>query len=363
MVLKELLSDLDSLLIIDPSNGDLKFLQELKCDYSLVKFDLTINPFAFIFRVLCLCLRFKKLSPDILVSHMTKASVIPLFSAFLVGVKRRVYYNHGVPYIAYSGLLRFLLKSIERWNCFFATEIITVNPELIKPLSLVKSKQAKSISKGSICGLPESFYCSPRDKVDYKLSFDSSTDRGKRFLFVGRPHKRKGFHLILNSFINAFEDQVHRPTLFIVGCSKKDVLLVLGYLPDYVFVLGNVIKIQQIYKIVDFVVLPSSHEGFSYALLEGCASSCPVLAPNIIGIGSVTSPQSTFFFDLNIESLSYSLIKANNIKSHEYSLMSNKSYQISIEFKQEKVLNHYFSYMHAGLDYEKRLNFNQKLPF
>ena len=56
----------------------------------------------------------KHKQPDVVVSHNTRSSLLPLLVAFISGVQVRVYFNHGVPYIGHKGIMGWALKNLEK---------------------------------------------------------------------------------------------------------------------------------------------------------------------------------------------------------------------------------------------------------
>ncbi|AWK44316.1 glycosyltransferase [Photorhabdus laumondii subsp. laumondii] len=349
LILSEIEYGLKSSLLVDPLNGSSKFLDALRCKYIKSKFCFSLNPFLLIVNLIRLICFFKKNHTDIIICHMTKGAFLPLLASFIFGIKRRVYYNHGVPYIGYSGLLKYALKSIEKINCFFATDILTVNKELVPYLSCLTYKNVSVIGSGSISGLPNEFYdnklsLSYIDDLKEKHGIDKNM---KVFIYVGRPHKRKGFNLLLKSFEKTFSHTNTKPLLLIVGCTSKDVKTVLGYIPDSFKIYDSVLDIHELYKCSDFAVLPSYHEGLGYALLEGAAASCILLGSDIIGLNVLCRKENSIKFTLQIDGLSTALLKAFLMDEKEKMKMASSSFTIANEFRQKSVTQNYISYLYS----------------
>lgn len=103
-------------ILIDPVNGDERFLKELHVHYEIKKFDID---YLFIKHIIELYFYFRKERPDIVIAHMSRGAILPLISAFIARVPKRIYFNHGVPYIGYKNLPRMCFKLLEKLNCFF----------------------------------------------------------------------------------------------------------------------------------------------------------------------------------------------------------------------------------------------------
>ena len=108
------------------------------------------------FRVYLLLLKER---PDVLVTHNSKSSSIILICAWLANVPKRIYFNHGVPYIGYTGLIKGTLKLFERINLFFSTRVLTVSKDMLLILQELSGKKSiHIIDEGSACGLDLSQY-------------------------------------------------------------------------------------------------------------------------------------------------------------------------------------------------------------
>ena len=250
----------------------------------VIPYDLRIDHLLFLFssfnKILCILGEYR---PDIVISHNSRSSLIPLFAAWLRSVPKRIYFNHGVPYAGYSGIARFMLATLERVNCYFATDIITVSGDMEFLLQdLTPKAKVAIINLGSACGIDlEVFY--PRQNSDSPFR-DANQIKDKDFLavYVGRPNNRKGFHKCLSLWTKYFQSSEYK--LVLCGVSQASFLKYFSYIPKNVICLGFTEQIPQLLREADCLLLPSYHEGFSYAALEAMASGCLVLANNIEGI-------------------------------------------------------------------------------
>ena len=96
----------------------------------------------------------KRRRPDVMFSHNTKSSLIPLLGAWLAGVHVRVYFNHGVPYVGYQGILRVMLRALEQCNSALATHVVTVSEDMKMLLQEVSPRiTPQIIHNGSASGI------------------------------------------------------------------------------------------------------------------------------------------------------------------------------------------------------------------
>ena len=230
----------------------------------------------------------KGISPDLVICHNTKSALLPLLAAWLAGVNIRVYFNHGVPYIGHSGLLRYLLLLIERCNMIFATHVLTVSEDMVELLQKISpSVSPQIINAGSACGIDFDEF---PEHIDIRTAWRNAHglfDEDLVVLYVGRPEKRKGFEI----FLRLAGDLIYEGDVKFVLCgpSLDDVLKCINSKPPNVLPLGFVDNISEVMSCSDILCLPSFHEGLSYACLEAQASNLIVLANNVCGIKSVVS--------------------------------------------------------------------------
>lgn len=332
-------------IIVDDFGGERGFLNKLKTKYIDKRFSLTLNPFAFIRRIFCLIKYFRLRRPDVVHAHFTTGAVIPLIAARLCNIPIRIYHNHGVPYIGHKGIFKLTLKCIEFINCSLATQIITVSEGMIAPLKNVTNKHIQVFGKGSACGLAD-FYYHNNSVTDWSIIPPSINSSSFVFLYVGRPFKRKGFNLMINAFTSAFPDDSVNVHLLLAGCSEVDLKRVTNKQHKNVHALGTVIDMKTVYDSSDVVVLPSYHEGFGYALLEGAASKCALLASDIPGPDSIVIPGVTgdVFPVGDLEKLKDLLIEFYT-EPKKVSLFGENAYYESLNYKQELIVSHYLDYI------------------
>ena len=264
-------------------------LQSLNVPKRLVGSDLTLNPFAFFKRVLAYRQALREAQPQVLHAHQTRASLIPLLAAYLEKVPVRIYNNHGLPYLGYTGPMRWLLRALEKSNIALATHTLLVSHSNLEEAiadNLLPKGKGTIIKSGSAVGI---------DLDEYDLSkFDpaAASQARKQFNlaedvfvlgYVGRPVKRKGFHLLIAAW-QAANLAEKGAVLLIAGCSDSECQAVTGYAVPGVKGLGYLNGLTAFYAACDAVTLPSEHEGFPYSMLEGAAAGKPLIGTDIPGI-------------------------------------------------------------------------------
>jgi N,N'-diacetylbacillosaminyl-diphospho-undecaprenol alpha-1,3-N-acetylgalactosaminyltransferase len=242
--------------------------------------------------------------PDVIVAHNSRSSILPLLIARLAGIKVRIYFNHGVPHIAYRGISRHTLKFLEFLSCKNATHVLTVSKHMQQILHQIRSSnETLIILNGSACGVEYPSYESIQDKRKKFRNDYRYTELDILYLYIGRPVKRKGFYDVLDLWLSYLRRS--GGSLILLGIEEADVLKRLGYIPERIYCLGVVENPSEALSAADFLLLPSHHEGLSYSVLEAMAYGAVVIANDIPGVRCIVEHGQTGF-----------LVKDNSIAAY-----------------------------------------------
>lgn len=329
-----------------------QFTRMLNIPHKFVKSKLTTNPLQAIKIFSDLLFALVRDKPRVVEAHSSRGALMPLIASYISGVPVRIYHNQGVPYLGYKGILMCLLFLLEWLNCRFATHILTVSDGMVEALSKAapSNKRPLKILPGSACGLDSCEYSSPSPGLKLEARSNLSIDASDLvFLYVGRPERRKGFDLILKGYEKCFSDRtdVH---LLIVGASDIDVRRVLKYSASGIRAMGYMSNLDEIYKISDIVILPSFHEGFGYALLEGAARGCCLIASKIPGPDEIVKEGENGFLvppgDINAL---VNIMKWSDLNREVLAIMGEKSYLIARNFERKIFLKNYVKWIENNL--------------
>ncbi|NBU72604.1 MAG: glycosyltransferase [Bacteroidetes bacterium] len=200
-----------------------------------------------------------------------------------MGVPVRVYFNHGVPYAGYRGILRWLLRSLERWNMALATHVVTVSQDMVTLLRDVSpDTKAQIIQNGSASGIDlESFSPGLYSRANWRKAL-GLRDEDLVVVYVGRAERRKGFLLVLHLWADHFRKTDVK--LVMCGPDEEDVQKHLSEIPSNLIALGFVNNVAEVLACSDLLILPSLHEGLSCACMEAQASGTLIVANDISGL-------------------------------------------------------------------------------
>jgi glycosyltransferase involved in cell wall biosynthesis len=315
------------------------FIKLNKNNYLISNY-LSLNPLIFS-RALCeLIYIICKEKPDIIQVHSTLGSILPIFISFILRVKVRIYHNHGLAFLGYSGLLRNILRSIEKINILFATQIITVSPAMRNILSSITSKDIFCFLPGSSCGLDDKWF--QKDKSIKLNNLFLKKRNSKVLLFVGRPSRRKGFFHLLQAFssINRNKNII----LLMIGVSKDDIPNEFKNF-DNIIALGIQQDMINFYRISDVLILPSLHEGFGYAILEAAASRNALLVSKIPGPDAIMDKNCGYTFNpYDVSDIKKKIIQIFH-DENKLALFKKNAFKKASQFHSSIILGKYINFL------------------
>jgi len=316
-----------------------------------LRYDLRLSLFfKFPYVFIKLFLFFHKYKPDIVISHNSRSSPIPLLLSFLFGIKHRVYYNHGVPYSSYKNITYKILKFIEIFNIYFSTRIITVSEamknEMINLLPTIKIKP-EIISFGSACGIDLKEF-TPKESNDIKWrSIINCSESDILVTFIGRPVVRKGFLFVVNLWLSKFNSDKFK--LILCGVTEFDLLKHIDAIPNNIICLGFVENIHEVLKNSNILISPSLHEGLSYAILESMATGLVVVANNIPANNQlITNNFNGFLVDNNSFEQYFNIISSVDQKEN-FKYITDNAILSASKFSRDLFIKEYIKFIKSFL--------------
>lgn len=231
---------------------------------------------------------FRKDKPDIVHANTPKASLLSMIAAMVARVPNRIYLVTGLRFETTKGLLRFILKTMERITCLCATKVIPegdgVKNTLIR--EKITSKSLEKIHNGNINGIDLTYFDRTKE-VEEKASLIRKPNTFT-FIFVGRLVKDKGVNELIEAF-NKISQEQKDVRLILVGkfeealdplfSSSKEIINN-NKLIDFV---GYQNDIRPYLVASDVLILPSYREGFPNVILQAGAMGIPCIVTDING--------------------------------------------------------------------------------
>lgn len=245
---------------------------------------------------------FKKEKFDYIQYATPNASLYASIAARLTRQKVRVYCQWGIRYVGCSGVMRSLLKFIEKLTCRISTHIRSAsrkNMEFAICEGLYKSEKAAIIGDGGTIGVDfTEFDISNKQQWRREILSRIPLLDGKYvFCFIGRIQRDKGVEELLEAFLDAYDTNTDM-ALLLLGGTDGDVskeLMQRAELCKDVYFTGFTKEVKLYLAVSDALVHPSYREGFSMVIQQAMAMGLPVITTDIPGPSEVIEPDVSGF--------------------------------------------------------------------
>jgi len=308
----------------------------------IINFSISFNPLKFIYRFLNLLTLLIRNKPNIVVVHNSSTALIPLLASRLLFIKHIIYFNHGIPFLAYRGVLRVLLFFLEKFNCILSKDIITVSYDMKSKFKSITRKKVIIIHKGSASGLDLE---NKKHKVNFLKKIINFNISDKIILYVGRPNKRKGFFDVLNMWNELYQDK-NDFKLILLGISQSDIIKKTKIKAENIFPMGFVVDSEPYYQLADYLFMTSHHEGLSYTVLESFKYRTLVISNKIDGVSELVQHKFNGFLVKNNNKhgfLNFVKYCEKNKKLKENFL--DRSIKVIKKYEREKFLQSYIAFL------------------
>ena len=233
---------------------------------------------------------FKRMRFDAVHSVTPKAGMTTAIAAKMAGIKHRTHIFTGQVWATRTGLMRWLLKSIDKVTARLDNHVLVDGEsqrQFIIKNGVVSEKKSHVLGAGSISGVnTERFQPSAeiREHVRKELNL---TDKVV-FTFMGRANKEKGIYELLEAFNNIAASDSKAFLLFF-GSDEDGCL---NSLPNYQNIIdgenfkffGRTSTPGTHLQASDVFVMPSYREGFGTSVIEASCLGIPVICSDAYGI-------------------------------------------------------------------------------
>lgn len=234
---------------------------------------------------------FKKMKFDAIHSVTPKAGLVTALAGKLVGVKHRTHIFTGQVWATRTGMMRWLLKSLDKVIAKCDNHIL-VDGESQKNFlvqeGVLQEGKAQVFHKGSISGVDsERFLPDSIARKDERAKIGIK-DGALTYLFLGRLNHDKGIGELYEAY-NRLAAEVDDVFLLFVGMDEE------GYidkLSDYQHIkegenfhfYGITLCPERVLNAGDVFVLPTYREGFGTSVLEAACIGIPCICSDAYGV-------------------------------------------------------------------------------
>lgn len=228
---------------------------------------------------------------DAVHSVTPKAGLLTSIAAFFARVPVRIHIYTGQVWANKTGLMRFLLKSMDRMISLFDNRIL-VDGEgqrqfLIKN-KVVSDEKSRVLGSGSICGVNLDRF-NPTEAIrGEKRKELGIADSQTVFVFMGRLNRDKGLYELLSAF-NRIASERTDVYLLLFGRDEENVSATFNNyshikVGDNFCYYGATSEPNKMLQAGDVFVLPTYREGFGSSVIEASALGLPVICSDAYGV-------------------------------------------------------------------------------
>ena len=259
---------------------------------------------------------FRKEKPWCVHANTPKGSLLAMIAAWFACVPHRVYTVTGLRYQGAHGMLRTILKTMERLSCLFATNVIPEGQGVLQCLKRdnITKKSLQVIHYGNINGKDTEFFSRDNTiqtaslkQADKQIFLRNLSEKEARslvrselgfsnndfiFVFIGRLVNDKGLGELADA-LRKLEDEKLEIKLLLIGeidgeddALAKDKLNYLMQSKNIKYI-GVQSDIRPYLMASDVLVFPSYREGFPNVPLEAGALGLPAIVTNINGSNEI----------------------------------------------------------------------------
>ena len=292
--------------------------------------------------------------PDIIITLTPKGGLLGIATSFLTFVKKRVHYYTGQVWVTKKGLLKKLLKLIDKIIFNMCTDVLSDSyhqKKFLEDKKIVSQDSLKVLANGSICGVDTSrFYPNTNYRSEIRKNYNISSD-SIILLFLGRLNKDKGILDLVDVFNDILNKSNKSIFLFLVGPDEENIKNKIEKLKKKIF--KKIIFIEftthpeKYMAAADIFCLPSYREGFGMAALEASACELPVITSKIYGlIDAVKENHTGLFHEVkNKEQMKRCIIRLVEDEKLRETLGKQGRERVLKDFQQEYVTNEFVKFI------------------
>lgn len=243
---------------------------------------------------------FHKESFECVHSVTPKAGLLTSIAGWMARVPHRIHIYTGQVWCTQHGIMRTILKSLDKLIAKFNTNILVDGEsqrQFLLKEGVLKEKNSKVLAHGSISGVRlERFVISDevRDNERSKFGF---TPEDVVFIFMGRLNHDKGIGELYQAF-NMLAQEAPYAKLLFYGMDEEGYEAKTNDYPNIkrdknFFFPGLTKKPHDAFQGGDVFVLPTWREGFGSSVIEAQALGLPVITSDAYGVVDASVPGET----------------------------------------------------------------------
>lgn len=234
---------------------------------------------------------FKQMKFDAVHSVTPKAGLVTALAGKLAGIKHRTHIFTGQVWATSTGLMRWVLKSIDKIIATCDNHIMVDGKSqraFLEKESVLKPGKGMVFCRGSIAGVNSERFVPDANARKEEREKIGIKDNMLTYIFLGRLNHDKGIGELYQAF-NRLAAEVNDVFLLLVGFDEEGYL---DRLPEYKNIqdsknfhfYGPTSLPERVLNAGDVFVLPTYREGFGSSVLEAACIGLPSICTDAYGV-------------------------------------------------------------------------------
>lgn len=272
-------------------------MEQEGCPHISVTLTRKITPWQDMLSLIRLVRVFRRLRPDIVHTHTPKAGLIGMWAAMLAGVPVRLHTIAGLPWMESTGLMRFILKTVEKLTALPAHRVYPNSKALLQYLHTqgIARNKMQVLGGGSSNGINSRFFSRSPELEQAATALKNQAglkNGGLVWIFIGRLVRDKGLGELLDAF-SSIHSRYPNDQLWLLGNEEQD----LDPLDDHhrkllhehpaVRCWGFQPDVRPYLAAAEVLVFPSYREGFPNVPMQAGAMGCALILSDINGCNEI----------------------------------------------------------------------------
>lgn len=217
-----------------------------------------------------------------------KAGLTGILAAKILGIKIRTHIFTGQIWHTKTGLFKIILKNIDRFIVFCATNILVDGQsqrQFLIQNKIIKESNSRVLGKGSISGVDIDKFV-PSLLLNQKYRDELKFTDEVVFLFLGRLNHDKGILDLTKAFLK-LKNNYPKARLVFVGPDEEQMqekIVALSSNDASILFYGATTKPQELLQLADVFCLPSYREGFGTSVIEASLLEKPIICSDTYGL-------------------------------------------------------------------------------
>lgn len=220
-----------------------------------------------------------------------KAGLLTAIAGWMVGIPHRLHIFTGQVWATKTGLIRFMLKSMDKLITKFDTDLLVDGEgqrRFLIEQNVLKDNNSKVLANGSIAGVELNKFIVSKDIRERERAKFCFKETDVVFIFLGRLNHDKGIGELFEAF-NKLASHCNNAKLVLYGTDEEEYDKKISTFANIkrninYYYPGRTSQPYESLQVGDVFVIPTWREGFGMSVIEAQGLGLPVITSDTYGV-------------------------------------------------------------------------------